>query len=213
MKDLIILAACSQIEHSVSGILSRPHRLQIRQVSHDIFVHFHFDSGCYREAHEFLRSQRDRYRHSLVVFDYKDCGHCGKTIEQVEGEIEVRLTSSGWDDRSRAVAISPELEAWVWSDSPVVDQACGWSGRIPSLRQWIRENGFDCDESGKPFQPKEAFDSALKRVGKTRSSAIFREIASKISFQRCVDRSFTKLLACLRTWFGNEPMAPAAMPP
>ena len=53
--------------------------------------------------------------------------------ENLETEAEQRLSSSGWDDRAVAIVLDPELEIWVWSDSPEVDDVLGWRGRIPRL--------------------------------------------------------------------------------
>lgn len=201
MKDLIVLVPCSQSEHSIRGILERPRRLSIRDIECDVFVHPHKDPGCLLEAHDFLRSQQKRYYRALVVFDCEGCGRETALAEELERDVEGHLSGAGWQDRAGCVVISPELEVWVWSDSPVVDQVCGWAGRAPGLRQWIAQNGYDIDSNGKPIRPKEALDDAIREAGVNRSSYLFREIAKSVSFRRCTDRAFLKLCRCLRTWF------------
>lgn len=101
----------------------------------------------------------------------------------------------------RAIVIDPELEAWVWSDSPEVDRIIGWSARQSSVRAWLREQGFAFKQNGKPDRPKEALEKALRIVKKQRSSALYGQIAEKVSLSRCTDRSFVKLRQTLQEWF------------
>lgn len=201
MKDLVVLVACSQIDHSMRGILARHLSLQIRPILFDIFVHDHKDPGCLHKSDEFLRAQSSRYAKSLVVFDYDGCGGQPRSAEDLERDVEANLAANGWGDRGGAVIISPELEAWVWSDSAAVDEVCGWSGRNPPLRTWIQNKGFAVDNFCKPIQPKEALQEALKEVRQQRSSALFRKLADRVSLDRCVDRAFGKLKRLLQGWF------------
>ena len=113
-----------------------------------------------------------------------------------------KLGASGWKDRVATVVIDPELEAWVWSDSPVVDRVLGWSGRIPSLRDWLRDEKFLSEDKVKPTDPKCAVNEALRMPNKQRSSAIYFELAQQVSFQRCTDTSFQTLRTTLANWFG-----------
>ena len=46
-----------------------------------------------------------------------------------------------------------------------------------------------------------AYEKALGQVRKPRSSATFRQIAEKVSFNNCTDAAFLKLLTTLRKWF------------
>jgi hypothetical protein len=62
-----------------------------------------------------------------VLFDYYGCGAEHEMApEEIEDEVEEKLSRSGWEDRARCVVIDPELEVWVWSDSPEVDRCLGW---------------------------------------------------------------------------------------
>jgi hypothetical protein len=120
----------------------------------------------------------------------------------VEEEVERRLSSSGWGDRAVAIAIDPELEIWVWSDSPQVDDVLGWRQREPQLRDWLRNEGFLTGDNVKPSAPKRAVDEALRIAGKGRSSSIFGQLAQRVSVARCEDPAFLKFKATLQKWFG-----------
>lgn len=97
--------------------------------------------------------------------------------------------------------IDPELETWVWSESPHVDAALGWSGRSPDLRSWLTERGWLDSGNPKPRRPKEAVEKALWAIRKARSSAIYAQLARKVTVSGCVDPAFSKLKATLQTWF------------
>ena len=103
--------------------------------------------------------------------------------------------------------IAPELENWVWSDSPKVDLALGWEGKTLPLRDWLREKGLLHAGAVKPSEPKRAVELALRTVYKPRSSAIYFELAQEVSTDRCTDPAFAKLRRCLREWF-PQPSAP-----
>jgi hypothetical protein len=122
----------------------------------------------------------------------------------LEADVEQRLATNGWADRARAIVIDPELESWVWSKSPEVDKALGWAGHVPALRPWLTQNGWLHESEAKPARPKEAMDAALRVVRRPRSSAIFRELAERVSFRRCTDAAFGKLITTLQTWFPTD---------
>jgi len=120
---------------------------------------------------------------------------------------EERLGQVGWQGRSAAIVIDPELEAWVWSDSPHVESALGWGGRRPDLKTWLREEGHLLEGESKPGRPKEVVEKALWTARKPRSSSIYQRLAERVSFQRCEDAAFRKLLRLLREWFPADPGA------
>jgi len=200
-RDIIFLVADKNMEAAVQGLLGRPKSLQVRAVEAVIRTHPEKDPGCYLTAHEFLRPFYRRYAHAIVIFDREGCGNEVKPREELEAEVESRLAKNGWGARARAVVIAPELEMWVWSDSPEVDRALGWMGRSPALRSWLNEKGFLQQSERKPDRPKEAVEAALRFVRKPRSSAIYRELAESVSFRRCIDPAFQTLVTTLQTWF------------
>jgi hypothetical protein len=200
-KDLVCLVADKNMEASLRGILSRSQSLQIRQVNFDLFVHPDRDPGCLLRSHDFLRPFANHYEHALVVLDQEGCGQRGVGRSELETGIEGRLGGAGWADRAAAVVIAPELENWVWSDSPHVDRALGWEGKAVPLRSWLQEEGLLQAGSTKPSEPKRAVELVLRTVRTPRSSAIYLALAQSVSTERCTDPAFAKLRRCLRGWF------------
>lgn len=167
----------------------------------DLYVHPERDPGCLLRAPDFLRPFANRYERALVLLDHDGCGRATEERSKLESDLEKRLAEAGWEERVAAIVISPELESWVWSDSPKVDLALGWEGKTPPLREWLREKSLLKAGAVKPFQPKRAVELALRTVYKPRSSAIYSEIAQEVSTERCIDPAFSKLRQHLREWF------------
>lgn len=206
-KDLVLLVADKNIEASLRGLLSRSHALRIRQVTFDLFVHPDRDPGCLRRSHDFLRPFANLYEYALVLLDQKGCGRGDVERSVLESDIESRLNAAGWEDRAAAVVIAPELENWVWSDSPHVDRALGWEGRTVPLRSWLQDEDLLQAGSTKPSEPKRAVELVLRTVRTPRSSAIYFALAQSVSTERCTDPAFFKLRRCLREWFPQAPSA------
>lgn len=199
-RDLIALVADKSIECALIGLLSRPQALGIRPIACDVFAHPERDPACLRKAGSFLRPHASTYRYAVVVFDREGCGKEQKARRQLEADVERTLASSGWRDRAAAIVIDPELENWVWSDSPEVDRVLGWAESLKGVRQWVNEQGFSISR-GKPDRPKEAMEAALRQVRKPRSSGLFRRLGEHVSLDRCQDQAFRKLRAQLKAWF------------
>lgn len=203
-KDLVILVADGTMEFAVRGIINRSQAIKIREVTPVFYVHPEHDPGCALRGHSFLATFAKQFAHALIMLDHKGSGQEKSTRENLEAEIEERLSQSGWGNRATAVVIDPELEMWVWSDSPHVDSILGWEGRKPALRLWLQQNRYLQANQVKPENPKETLELALKVVGKPRSSSLYKHLAQKVSFERCVDPSFVKLKTILQTWFPIE---------
>ena len=203
-KDLIVLVADKNMKFALSGLLSRNQSLGIRSIEYDIYDHPQHDPGCYLKGIEFLSSFQRSYSHALLIFDYEGSGAEHLPIEKIQNDLEQSLSQTGWDNRANVVIINPELENWVWSDSPLVDQELGWAGKIPSLRTWLEDKGFINTGQIKPQKPKEAMEKALREIRKPRSSAIYESLAKQVSFQRCTDTAFLRLKEMLQEWFGAD---------
>jgi len=201
MIDLVWLVADKNMEATVGGLLTRGKALGIRDIVCEILVHPGHDPGCYHGAVEFLRGYRDRAGHGLVLLDRAWRGapaDTGEALEQGLGERLRRQLGDGW---AEAVVIDPELEAWVFSDSPHVDAALGWAGRDPALRASLRARDLWPVGTPKPPDPKAAVERALRAVRKQRSSSIYRQLATSVSVERCTDRAFLRLKGLLQEWF------------
>ncbi len=199
-RDLVVLVADKNTKSAIGALLRNPKRLRIRDITSEVFVHPGHDPGCREKCHDFLRAQTSRFRHALVIFDRHGCGR-DAPAEAIESDSEQRLAASGWEDRARAVVIDPELEVWVWSDSPHVEDVLGWQGRSPALRDWLVSEGRAASVSAKPRDPKAAIEDALRIANVPRSSAVYASLASRVSFNRCKDRAFLKFCNTVRAWF------------
>lgn len=200
-NDLVVLVADKNMEFAIRGILSRFQAIGIREVSPVFHVHPEHDPGCLLRGHTFLSLFVNQYAHALVLLDREGCGQEKSTRVELETEIESRLSQSGWEDRAATIVIDPELEIWVWSDSPNLDPVLGWQGRKPQLRSWLQDSGFLLAGQIKPIRPKEALEFALRTARKPRSSSLYLQLAQKVNLIRCVDPSFVKLVSTFQKWF------------
>jgi hypothetical protein len=140
-----------------------------------------------------------------VIFDKAWEGAPPRDAELLEAEVRGRLASAGWGNEADVVVIDPELEVWVWSDSPKVDECLGWKGRKPPLRKWARTAGLWPPGLPKPPDPKRLVVEALWETKIPRSSAIYARLARSVSVERCTDPSFERLKNRLRAWFPPDP--------
>lgn len=200
-QDLVILTADRSTEFALTGIIGRGRSLGIRPITCQFYNHPEKDPGCCLTGHDFLRPFANHFQHALVVFDREGCGQEQHVRENLEAEVAERLYRAGWEGRAQAVVIDPELEMWVWSDSPQVDRILGWHDRQPDLRSWLVEQDFLDRPGMKPPRPKEAFQAALRYVRRPLSPALFSALAEKVSLDRCTDNSFLKLKETLQVWF------------
>lgn len=200
--DLYVLVADLQAEMAIKGLLARRQSLGLRPFSSRVERHPKHDSGCCRTGVSWLRETTPRPVHAMIVFDHEGSGREAERPEDVEIELEKLLKATMLFDDAGVIVISPELEAWVWSDSPLVDGCLGWSGQDLRVRAWLEREGLWPPDQPKPVRPKEAMERALRQSGKRRSAAIFSDLASRVGLDRCSDRAFVKLKSKLREWFG-----------
>ncbi len=203
-KDLFVIVADANMQAGVNAILKRPEALGIRQITFEIVRHPWKDSGCRAYGVQFSKSYIGQFVHCLLMFDFKGCGQENIPAIELERQIDAQLDSAGWGSNAKSIVIEPELEIWVWSDSPHVENTLGWQNRIPSLREYLCEKGYLQSNDIKPSQPKEAVESALKAVRIPRSSAIYQSIAEKVSLQRCQDEAFDRFKSTLSNWFSVD---------
>ena len=203
-KDLYVLVADQDMLETMMSLLSRPESLGIRRISYAVDKHLQRDAGCRSDAARHLRPFLGDYRYALVVFDKHGCGRDDDSREDVQIEVEDDLFRNEWRDRSRAIVIEPELEAWVWSASNHVPRALGWDNNYDELRQWLED--IDCWPPGapKPSEPKEAMRAALRKKKRRISSALFGRLAKSVTLRGCEDPAFEEFTHTLRSWFPRE---------
>ncbi len=185
------------------GLLERPRALGIRKdIAFDIFIHPGHDPGCAQKGVDFLSRFEDGYRHALLIFDHDGSSKESLSLDDLENSLQRDFAGSRWrEDRAQAIVIVPELEAWVWSDSPHVARAIGWQGDRRSLYRWLIERSLMKENEAKPSSPKEARHAVLRRNQRPKGAALYKKIASRVSLKNCRDPSFRKLARAMRRWF------------
>ena len=200
-KDLVVLVADGHQEQTVATLLiDRHHSLGIRRVTididSDIFPHPEHDPGVFHEAGDFLSAFAQQYQHALVLID-AEWG--GLSVEQIEEKIQGDLNKKDWEGRSAVIVINPELEIWVWAQSPHVPRLLGmdWEG----IKNLGHQMGYWQKDETKPSRPKELLEVVLHRTRKPRSSALYRQLAGTVGLSRCQDSSFLRFREILQEWF------------
>lgn len=199
MIDLFCLVADTNMKAVVEAVLARHESLEIRPILAKVDVHPHRDSGCYHDPVPFLRSRRQEAHHGLVLLD-RAWNAPQKPIDMLEADVEVALRQlgEGW---AKCIVIDPEVEAWLFRRSPVLDEELGWRQREPSLARELAERNLWPEGAAKPPDPKAAIEWALARTKKPRSSSIYRAIASRLGLRGCTDPSFQRFVQMLQAWF------------
>ncbi|MFP4172383.1 MAG: methylation-associated defense system protein MAD4 [Candidatus Hydrogenedentota bacterium] len=211
-RDLFVAVADLDAENVIKTLLSQ------RQLSLGIELDFNAnppprgdllrysgrDSGCYGKAADILRGAQDTHRHAMLLLDRHGSGAESKPREDIEVELEKRLRQNGWaDDNVCVIVFDPELEAWVWADSPHVSDVLGWTNERDQLRRHLGDKGLWPHKTPKPPNPKEAMEEALRTKKAGPPAPLFRKLASRVSLERCHDPAFIKFKTGLRRWFGK----------
>ena len=123
----------------------------------------------------------------------------GLSVEQIEEKIQGDLNKKGWEGRSAVIVINPELEIWVWAQSPHVPRLLGmdWEG----IKNLGHQMGYWQEDETKPSRPKELLLEVLRRTGKRRSARLYQQLAQKVGLKRCRDSSFRRFCEVLQAWF------------
>lgn len=201
-KDLIVLAADADISCAMQALLSRSESLGIAPIDFDVVRHHNRDPGCRTQAANYLRPHLGRYARSLVIFDRDGCSSNRFRVD-VQNQVELDLRRNGWKDRSKAIVIDPELEAWVWGFQEAL-LVLGWSGSYGSLRSWLGEQDLWPASAQKPPDPKKALDAVMRRTRRWRSPRIYEKIASAANLAHCQDAAFCELKDTLQLWFPSQ---------
>ena len=205
MNDLVVLVPDNEIRVVVDALLDRPKAIGIRRILWRTIKEQDRDPGCAKRGVKFLSGLKSEFRHALLIFDYEGCGVTNITSQELQAVLNKELEKS-WGCRARTVILSPELEAWVWSDSPHVDNILGWENEQSTLREWLKNENWIGERKSKPERPKEAFEAALRKVGRARSARLYERLATKVSVRRCQDKSFLEFKRTLIKWFPPEPL-------
>ncbi|MDE1953328.1 MAG: hypothetical protein KGL51_01480 [Betaproteobacteria bacterium] len=165
-----------------------------------LVAHGQNDPGLYTRANEFLQPYVSTHRHAVVIVDAEWDGSPGE--HAIAQRLNEHLVKAGWlENNGCAVVITPELENWVWQDSPHVCSALGYESAFSALRTELEIKGFWKPNEPKPDRPKEAVEWMLRRSRKAKSSAIYQQLATQVTARGCTDQAFHTLRNALHRWF------------
>lgn len=200
--DLIVLVPDKHIEQTILGLLARHRSLGIRAPKiAQVLVHPNRDPGVYESSHELLQPFVGAARYALVILDRAWQGAPSNDPDVLNAHIEGKCNLN-WGSDVRCVCIDPEIENWIWSDSPHVASELGWNS-LDELRAWLNAQNLWPEGHVKPPDPKLAFEAATRAKRRVPSSAIFRSLAGKVGLSRCGDPAFQRLRTILKEWFAE----------
>ena len=154
MRDCLFLVADKNMEGMLKGFFSRDafhQSLGCGSFDFDprqdlVVAHGLNDPGLYTRANELLQPFSRTHQHAVVIVDAEWDGSPGE--DAISKRLDEHLTSAGWlADCGCAVVIAPELENWIWQDSPHVCSALGFNGAFAVLRTDLENQGFWTDEA------------------------------------------------------------------
>jgi hypothetical protein len=212
MNDLLFMVADTNMREALSGFLERQAVHQIigcRAIDFDArrdikVAKGQNDPGLFTRANELLRPFSRAYCHAVVVVDEEWDGSPGAAV--IQSQLDGHLTDVGWGPPDGlSLVVQPEVDNWLWSESPHSATALGWRS-WEELRPALQRNGWLEGEASKPARPREAAEWALRHgAGNAkRSASLYRKVAGSVSVRRCVDPAVDVLLNALRRWFPAE---------
>lgn len=200
-KELVVLVADIQQEQTLATLLrERGPSLGIRPVTLDILRHPRKDPGVFHEAADFLAAYlAPVYDRALVLLDATRDGAPGDA-DFLRQALLRKLIAVGWPrERCEVIVIAPELEIWVWANSPVVPEVLrtNWA----AIRDLADRHGHWREGAAKPHEPKALFEAVLWQTHRPRSGAVFQELARRVGLADCQDPAFVLLRETLVRWF------------
>ena len=204
-KDLFVLVADQDLLETMKSLLERPESLGIRPIEYGIDKHLQRDAGCRSDASRRLRPYIGSYRYALVLFDKHGSGRDDESRQDIQDKVEKDLSCNGWENRSKAIVIDPELEAWVWSTSNHVPGILGWEHNYAELKDWLSKSQLWPSDAMKPPDPKKAMKAALREKKRQLSASLFGQLAASVTLHGCADPAFNELRKTLQGWFPAGP--------
>jgi hypothetical protein len=209
-RDCVFFVADKTMRETFLGFLSRedrPAQLDCGNFAFDpaedlFFAAGQNDPGLNTRAGSLLSPFLHSHRKAVVVLDCDWDGSPGQA--QILLNVTTQLQQSGWAPEDVIViAIEPELEQWIWQDSPVLSDELRMEAP-QGLKAMLGQRGLWPAEATKPPSPKDLFIQLRRENNVKLSSSIFKRIASRVPVAACEDGEFRRLVAQLRAWFPAE---------
>ena len=204
MKDLLVVVADKNMKFAIEGLLIKNEAFNIREVDFEVIAFADkCDTGMFQHSIAFLReiNALSRYHYVILMFDWEGCGQEHKmSLDKAQALIQEMLDQNGWKNKSSVIILNPELEIWCWAQSNKMAEIIKWPD-YKSITKYLIEKEYLSEGETKPGRPKEAFEELLKEKSKPRSSAIYKDLASYVSFKKCEDQAFLTFKEVLRNWF------------
>ena len=209
MRELAILTADKTMNAVVTAFFQRNHwHTTLGCAAFDFWPEEdiindpqHTDGGVHRRAHELVRPYLRTHSRVVVILDQQFGGDIPAV--DVRDDILLNLRRNGWHDKNcEVVVIDPELEVWLWQDSPHVAEAVGYTG--VSLRDHLATSGDWPEGDIKPGQPKEVIQGLMKVNRAGVPMVVYTKIARRVGVGGCQDGSFGQFRTKLQTWFPPE---------
>lgn len=210
MRDCVFFVADKTMQETFLGFLTREDRFEQLECgafefdpNQDLFFAAgQNDPGLFTRAGELLKPFTNTHRKLVVVLDCDWDASPGQTV--IIQQISEQLAASGWEDNQFIViAIDPELEQWIWQDSPILADELRHLGPV-SLRSSLQARGLWPEGLLKPPTPKELFNQLRQENRVKKSSSIYKRIATAVPVAACQDNEFKRLVAQLQAWFPME---------
>lgn len=209
-RDCVFFVADKTMRETFLGFLSREDRDRqlgcssfLFDPAEDLFFAAgQNDCGLNKRADALLSAFRHSHHKAVVALDCEWDGSPGQA--EIIKNILTQLLESGWAaDEVIVIAIEPELEQWIWQDSPVLADELRMDAPR-GLKAALSERGLWPQDAAKPPLPKELFIQLRRENNVKLSSSVFKRIAAKVPVAACQDSEFRRLVNQLQLWFPAE---------
>ena len=200
---------------TLKAVLDRPKSLGIRPIQHD--GRAAYSAGCRvlpRRQSALASVPRPGIARQSSSSTSMAVAERTRLESKSRGMSSRNSRANGWaGDRTKAVVIEPELEAWVWTGSPHAARVLGWQRGYDDLKGWLVARRLWLEGDAKPSDPKAAMKAVLRETRKAHSAALFGELAKRTTWRGCQCPAFAELKSTLKRWFGDaQGTAPARTP-
>jgi len=209
-RDCVFFVADKTMRETFLGFLSREDRdeqLGCGAFTFDpaedlFFAAGQNDCGLNKRADALLSAFLHSHQKVVVALDCEWDGSPGQVA--IIQNISTQLLGSGWAaDDVIVIAIEPELEQWIWQDSPVLADELRMDAP-QGLKAALSARGLWPQDAAKPPSPKELFIQLRRENNVKLSSSVFKRIAANVPVAACQDSEFRRLVNQLQLWFPAE---------